>query len=99
MSNNYQAQCNYVPIPSLQIFYSALTTLNVTFTWTVLAHDEVHWLKADLSERGPEVWSVVQNDVVGVGQVGVDRRDPVVQPCEVFIKEELKIVSYEVRFN
>ena len=66
------------------------------FTWTVLAHDEVHRLKPDLSERGPEVWSMVQNDVVRVSQVRVDCWNPVVQLCEVFIKEELKIVSYEV---
>ena len=70
--------------------------LTLLFTWTVLAHDEVHRLKANLSERGPEVRGIVQNDVVGVGQVCVDCRDAVVQLCEVFIKEELKIVSYEV---
>ena len=64
--------------------------LNLLFTWTVLAHDKIHRLKADLSKRGPEVWGIVQNDVVRVSQVCVDCRDAVVQLCEVFIKEELK---------
>ena len=58
-----------------------------------MAHDEVHWLEANLCERRLEVWSVVENDVVGVSQVGVDGGDAVVEFGEVWIKEELKNIS------
>ena len=58
-----------------------------------MAHDEVHWLEANLRERRLEVWSVVENDVVGVSQVGVDGGDAVVEFGEVWIKEELKNIS------
>ena len=66
----------------------------MAFTWTVLAHDEVHRLQTDLSEWGPEVRGIVQNDFFQVSQVCVDRWDPVVQLCKVFIKEELKKVIF-----
>ena len=62
-----------------------------------MAHDEVHWLEANLRERRLEVWSVVENDVVGVSQVGVDGGDAVVEFGEVWIKEELKnIRQYKI---
>ena len=76
----------------MQIFYFVIIKLNVLFTWTVLAHDEVHRLKTNLSEWGLEVWSIVQNDVVIFSQVCVDGWNPVVQRCKVFIKKELQKV-------